>query len=50
VWTLAGPSLDAVNSFADKECISPKETTVEWAPGGLVHTFDPYSVTILRFG
>jgi alpha-N-arabinofuranosidase len=49
VWTLAGPSLDAVNSFVEKERIAPQESRGAWDGGTFDHTFPAYSVTILRF-
>jgi alpha-L-arabinofuranosidase len=50
VWTLTGPAPDAVNSFEDPECVTPRETTVEWQGEELRYEFPPYSVTMLRLG
>ncbi len=47
-WTLAAPSLDAVNSFEDPERVAPAESTFQ-APGRRVeYTFPAFSVTLLR--
>jgi alpha-N-arabinofuranosidase len=50
VWTLAGPSLDAVNSFAEKTRLAPRESEQHAQdPDGLTYTFPPFSLTILRW-
>jgi alpha-L-arabinofuranosidase len=47
-WMLAGPSLDAVNSFCEPVNVAPKESVVDLDGGRLDHAFPPYSVTVLR--
>jgi alpha-N-arabinofuranosidase len=48
VWTLSGPSLDAVNSFQEKERIAPTEFRLPLREGALVYEFPACSVTVLR--
>jgi alpha-L-arabinofuranosidase len=49
VWTLTGPSLDAVNSFVEKERVAPREEQ-RFLPGGAFsHSFPARSVSVLRF-
>jgi hypothetical protein len=45
---LAGPSLDAINSFCEPVNVAPKESVVDLDGGLLDHAFPPYSVTVLR--
>jgi alpha-N-arabinofuranosidase len=49
VWTLTGPSLDAVNSFQEKERVAPEEKRLERRFRVFEHEFPAYSVSILRF-
>lgn len=49
IWTLSGPSLDAVNSFQEKTFVAPKESTLEFKGSVFDYEFPLYSVTILRF-
>jgi len=49
VWTLAGSSYKDVNSLQDKECVTPKESIVEFKRNAMRYEFPAYSVTILRF-
>jgi alpha-L-arabinofuranosidase len=49
VWTLAGPSLDAVNSFQEKERVAPRENRVEIEGSEVALQFPAYSVTALSF-
>jgi alpha-L-arabinofuranosidase len=48
-WTLAGPALQAVNSFEDPDCVAPNEGTMERRASFLSYTFPAYSLTILHF-
>lgn len=48
VWTLSGPGLEAVNSFAEKTRVSPLESELETSGGIFTYEFPPFSVTILR--
>jgi alpha-L-arabinofuranosidase len=48
VWTLAGPGLDAVNDFVEKERVAPHEAELELSGGPFRYEFAPYSVTVLR--
>ena len=50
VWTLAGPSLDAVNSFLEKTRVAPSESMVRAGGAELDFEFLPYSLTVLRRG
>lgn len=50
VWTLSGSSLEAVNSFQEKERIAPRESRSSVEGEILTHEFPAYSVTVLRFG
>jgi len=47
VWTLTGSDLDAVNSFQEKDRVSPTSSQVEFDIGGFGYEFPAYSVTIL---
>ena len=47
-WSLSGPSLDAVNSFADPDRVSPGESEFAFDGQSLSYEFPPYSITILR--
>lgn len=49
VWTLSGPSPEAVNSFQEKKRVFPEESQAEVEGGALEYEFPPYSITILRF-
>lgn len=48
-WTLTGPSLDAVNSFQEKERVAPEERRIELPSRIFEHQFPAHSVSILRF-
>ena len=48
VWTLSGPSLDAVNSFQEKEQVAPREFRLPLEAGPFAYEFPAYSVTVLR--
>jgi alpha-N-arabinofuranosidase len=48
-WTLSGNSLDAVNSFQDKNHVAPVESMVEFKGNNLEYEFPAYSVTVIRF-
>ena len=48
VWTLAAPSLDAVNSFSDKRYVAPVEAEIALKSQAARVTFAAYSVTLLR--
>jgi alpha-L-arabinofuranosidase len=48
-WTLAAPSLDAVNSLQEKDRVAPREASIEPRGNALDYEFPGYSVTILRF-
>jgi alpha-L-arabinofuranosidase len=49
LWALTGPSLDAVNSFQEKQRVAPQETRLERPSHVFEHDFPSYSVSILRF-
>lgn len=49
VWTLTGPTLDAVNSFQEKERVAPEENRIALASRIFEHQFPAYSVSVLRF-
>jgi alpha-N-arabinofuranosidase len=49
IWTLTGPSLDAVNSFQEKKRVYPQESQVECKGDSLEYEFPPFSVNVLRF-
>jgi alpha-N-arabinofuranosidase len=49
VWTLSGPSLDAVNSFQEKQRVASEEKRLELRSHVFEHDFPAYSVSILRF-
>jgi alpha-L-arabinofuranosidase len=49
VWTLTGPSLDAVNSFQEKDRVAPYEARGALPASVFTHRFPAYSVSILRF-
>jgi alpha-N-arabinofuranosidase len=48
VWTLAGDSLEAVNSFQEKDRVTPRESRVVLESSAFEHEFPAYSVTVLR--
>ena len=48
VWSLAGTALDAVNSFVEKDCVAPHESTLALEDGTIDYQFPPYSVTVLH--
>ena len=48
VWTLSGPSQDAVNSFQEKERVLPRESRLSVEGATFTHEFPAYSVTVLR--
>ncbi|MEK7398756.1 MAG: alpha-L-arabinofuranosidase C-terminal domain-containing protein [Candidatus Poribacteria bacterium] len=47
-WTLSGNSLDDLNSFQEKDRVSPNDSMVELKGNTLEYEFPPYSVTVLR--
>lgn len=49
VWTLTGPSLDAANSFVEKERVAPVETLLSGCGATFEYVFLPYSLTLLRY-
>jgi alpha-N-arabinofuranosidase len=49
VWTLTGPSLDAANSFVEKQRVAPVESVLAGCGATFEHVFLPYSLTILRY-
>ena len=49
VWMLTGPSLDAVNSFQEKERVAPEEKRMELQSRVFEHQFPAHSVSVLRF-
>jgi alpha-N-arabinofuranosidase len=49
VWTLAGPSLDAANSFVEKERVAPVEWSLPGCGATFEYVFPPYSLTLLRY-
>ena len=49
VWTLSGPSLDAANSFIEKERVAPQQWEQYCQGSRLEYTFPPLSLTILGF-
>ena len=49
VWTLSGTSLDAVNSFQEKDRVAPVGSAMEFNRNAFEHEFPAHSVTILRF-
>jgi alpha-N-arabinofuranosidase len=49
LWTLIGPSLDAVNSFQEKDRVAPNETRLPLSRSIFEHEFPAFSVSILRF-
>ena len=48
-WTLTGPSLDAVNSFVEKQRVAPVESVLAGCGATFEYVFLPYSLTILRY-
>ena len=48
-WTLSGNSLDDLNSFQEKDRVSPNDSMVELKGNTLEYEFSPYSLTVLRF-
>jgi alpha-N-arabinofuranosidase len=47
-WTLTGPTLDAVNSFEEKDRVAPVEGSLGLASQTLEYEFPPLSLTILE--
>jgi len=48
-WTLSGDTLEVVNSFEEKDNVTPKESIIEFKKGVFEYVFSAYSITILRF-
>ncbi len=48
-WTLTGPSLDAVNSFEEKQRVAPVESQFVVCGATFEYVFLSYSLTLLRF-
>jgi hypothetical protein len=48
-WTLTGPSLDAANSFVEKERVAPLESLLPEGGAAFEYDFPPYSLTLLRY-
>ncbi len=48
-WTLTGPSLDAANSFVEKERVAPVESLLAGCGATFDYVFLPHSLTLLRF-
>jgi alpha-L-arabinofuranosidase len=49
VWTLSGPSLDAANSFVEKQRVAPVESLLADCGPTVEYVFRAYSLTLLRF-
>jgi alpha-L-arabinofuranosidase len=49
VWTLTGPSLEAANSFVEKERVAPVESSLPGCGATFEYVFPPYSLTLLRY-
>jgi alpha-N-arabinofuranosidase len=49
VWTLAADSLDAMNSFEEKDRVAPVESIIKRGSESVDFVFPPFSVTVLRF-
>ncbi len=47
IWSLSADSMDAVNSFAEKDRVAPKVTKLEFVNGCLVVKLAPYSVNVV---
>jgi len=45
---LTGPSLDAVNSFAEQKKVAPVQSELTLAGNRLSHAFPPHSLTVIR--
>jgi alpha-N-arabinofuranosidase len=48
-WTLTGPSLEAVNSFVEKERVAPVEALLAGFGASFEYVFPSYSLTLLRY-
>jgi alpha-N-arabinofuranosidase len=48
-WTLTGPSLDAANSFVEKQRVAPVESVLPSSGAFFEYVFLPYSLTLLRY-
>jgi alpha-L-arabinofuranosidase len=49
VWTLTGPSLDAANSFVEKQRVAPVESLLPDRGASFEYVFPPYALTLLRY-
>lgn len=49
IWTLSGNALEVVNSFEEKDNVTPKESIIKFKKSVFEYVFPAYSITILRF-
>jgi alpha-N-arabinofuranosidase len=49
-YVVNGPDVASVNSFEDPNCVNVRESSLQASGDTFEYTFEPHSVTILRYG